>query len=264
MSKEQDEFPWNWSDELVKEFYKKWHGNIHFNQVINDLLPKAIEEFKISKQPKSIEWEIECIQINNENYWKQPSGSYKSKLVDTGSSAEFLLASRGKIIQVKRLADGEVFSVGDEVVNQKSRIGGQMQFKIGHFHLHSGNIISAYDFDPAFGINFLSLSHASKPVREVLFTSFDGVKIFPGDDFFITDLSNGNLTSITAGEKDRGYWKHAKLFSTKEKAEEYILINKPIFSLKDIMGIWSTGRSYVGVDWLIEKLTMQAKEKIKG
>ena len=68
--------------------------------------------------------------------------------------------------------------------------------------------------------------------KQPLFTTEDGVDIFENntsiyilDKFTIRHIKHKDFNVIS---------KHVKYFSTKEKAEEYILMNKPCLSLKEI------------------------------
>ena len=77
-------------------------------------------------------------------------------------------------------------------------------------------------------------------VKQPLFKTEDGVDIFKGDEYFYTtDLfvcvkSKAEKYSTT-GIASTGIWKD---FSTKEKAEEYILMNKPCLSLNEVWDIF--------------------------
>lgn len=57
-------------------------------------------------------WEIQCIVLDSKNYWIQKDGLYKSDLFGSHLHSSWLLSNGGIIHSVKRLSDGEVFSVG--------------------------------------------------------------------------------------------------------------------------------------------------------
>ena len=71
-----------------------------------------------------------------------------------------------------------------------------------------------------------------------MFTTEDGVDIFEGDKYFICTASLSNCINnegiVSKFFKPNPNYKY---FSTKEKAEEYILMNKPVLSLNDILKI---------------------------
>lgn len=87
------------------------------------------------------------------------------------------------------------------------------------------------------------LKHAKKP----LFTTEDGVDIFEGESYYelitpdfhnkpciwniLPTKTRGNINYDQEGNRRNGrIW-----FSTKEKAEDYILMNKPCLSMKEVL-----------------------------
>ena len=78
-------------------------------------------------------------------------------------------------------------------------------------------------------------------VKKPLFTTEDGVDIFKGDEYLFIVL-NENLSSNWIIQSSVCDWDNPKKpplgklqFSKKEKAEEYILMNKPCLSINDIL-----------------------------
>jgi hypothetical protein len=70
--------------------------------------------------------------------------------------------------------------------------------------------------------------------RKPLFTTEDGVEIFEGDVWHLIDpdywrIWSGNHSTVNP---DR-----IKYFSTRQAAEEYILMNKPCLSLKEVIDL---------------------------
>ena len=112
------------------------------------------------------------------------------------------------IYSVKRISDNKIFTIGDfyeDLIIEKM------------FMSVAGDILTTY-----------------KPkVKQPLFTTEDGVDIFEGDysygvhnsKFDIVAIKHVNTVYVTDNFIE---------FSTKEKAEEYILMNKPCLSLKEI------------------------------
>lgn len=122
------------------------------------------------------------------------------------------------IHSIKRLSDGEVFTIGDKC---------KYIDVIATFRLKEDKIIvvgeKATDF----------LNHIRR-YKTPLFTTEDGVAIFEGDLYYLVskDFCIGFCSFYS--KSDLTY----KLFSTKEKAEEYILLNKPLLSLNDLLSTW--------------------------
>lgn len=122
------------------------------------------------------------------------------------------------IHSVKRLSDGEVFTIGD---------------KINVFDSVSGVQIKSFDVRTALWVNYDGGSctvNIPEKLKNPLFTTEDGVEIFEGDSFSAVQLSTFHLLEKCAYKTGDGFIN----FSTKEKAENYILLNKPCLSLIDV------------------------------
>jgi hypothetical protein len=139
------------------------------------------------------------------------------------------------IHSVKRLSDGEVFTVGD-----KTDYG-----VIKKFILEKDNVLEIY-FSPDFYDG--NILNKIKKIKQPLFTTEDGVDIFEGDYYHLVYFEKGRVglpkgtdlftVSIThkaeALGKEETWSTNCKFFSKKEAAEEYILLNKPCLSINDI------------------------------
>ena len=87
---------------------------VHKTKLGNDIIleiPLPENKPQESKQD-SKGWEIQCIVLDSKNYWIQKDGLYKSDLFGSHLHSSWLLSNGGIIHSVKRLSDGEVFSVG--------------------------------------------------------------------------------------------------------------------------------------------------------
>lgn len=75
-------------------------------------------------------------------------------------------------------------------------------------------------------------------VKQLLFTTEDGVDIFEGDKYFRI-VSNFEIQQENAIKLGEHIYKSQNIirFSTKEAAEEYILMNKPCLSINDVLTI---------------------------
>jgi hypothetical protein len=109
--------------------------------------------------------------------------------------------------------------------------------------------------------------------KQPLFKTEDGVDIFEKDNYYVVYFEEGNRLPLPRGAKLFGidgpyiaeplkegeFWsKNAKMFSTKEKAEEYVLLNKPCLSVKDVLRIGIT-KPYQEYKTFIEQLKYLAK-----
>jgi len=217
-----------WTDELVKDFVRE---NFNCNEL--NYLPHAIWQFKNRKQQNTIQkdWEIISVEDGVKN------GSYsKGKIVFIESEDErSWIKSNIKIHSVKRLSDGEIFSVGDIIEIGFANIdkGSIDRFEINYF---DNSEISAWH--SVFG---KVIKHLKK-VKQPLLKTEDGVDVYEGDRYYVVIEKEGfgyepfSVAWCGEGEiKSANYKNAAKFFSDKEKANEYILLNKPLLSVNDIM-----------------------------
>ena len=152
--------------------------------------------------------------------WDNWSEAHKNQEVEAG---------RWAIHSVKRLSDGEIFTVGDNIAGQV------LSGKITDIILEKDRIYFYVSSSRR-----LQLGNFIKKVKQPLFTTEDGVDIFHGMYYYHVS-GNFNITERTANlEVDSETGNKYDLsnghryFSTKEKAEEYVLLNKPCLSLNDI------------------------------
>lgn len=141
-----------------------------------------------------------------------------------------------QIRSIRRLYDGEVFTVGDTVVFLADKPHMNCTSTIGSFRLENDEIKVLNE-----GCLISSLRNIQH-VRKPLFTTEDGVDIYENDKHYrvgenLTLFIGHGKRFITADlENDN------KRFSTKEAAEEYILLNKPCLSIKDVQSLFSTAK----------------------
>lgn len=125
------------------------------------------------------------------------------------------------INSVKRLSDGEIFTVGD-----KTNAGNLTGFSIKNNKIITHHNPSGQDLNDDYYLEGLVLQ------KQPIFTTEDGVDIYDGDNYYWLDrslnINNSGYTSIFMNTLNTLY------FSTKEKAKEYILMNKPCLSINDI------------------------------
>lgn len=173
------------------------------------------------------------------------------------------------IHSVKRLLDGEIFTIGDETTKGKIQ-----EFIFFKTHLNVKGISKIND---SFLCNIKDITlHHKKP----LFTTEDGVNIYEGDEYWVvrTDKYDilimrwtSNLTPcvldphIIPTDRDL-YAKNGCLrFSSKEAAEEYILMNKPCLSINDIKYWLERHRVYsqdkISMTSFIDKLKQTINDK---
>lgn len=144
------------------------------------------------------------------------------------------------IFKVKRLSDGEIFSVDDDVLGKTCYVPN----KILSIELIN-NKIRLYSRN-----SFYNLEDIEK-VKQPLLTTEEGTNLFEGDTYYFIWLSHPAFKQttyeiyseeVTPLDEDSNWSEHAKFFAKKENAEKYIQLNKPHYSIKDIVPIvnnWS-------------------------
>lgn len=142
-----------------------------------------------------------------------------------------------KIHSVKRLTDGEVFTVGDNINFNDKGVAKllEIQFEIAPADKGKGTLCFVNDHE--FLGKWWTVDKLSK-IKKSLFTTVDNVEIYGGESIYAVSDDFQLLHCSFAQEKD----KSIRSFSTKENAEKYILRHKPLLSLDDLLSVWSNYR----------------------
>ena len=160
-----------------------------------------------------------------------------SNNIQGGLEEDLLKSIYWNIHSIKRLSDGKIFTVGDLVTSPYMNGTGILK----SFKIFKNNICYVVS-DAARTFNHTSVGlELLISVKQPLFTTEDGKEIFEGDEYFRVFLKNLDLyetkTIATPGYAFAIMSQSAHHFSTKEKAEEYILMNKPCLSINDLRRI---------------------------
>jgi len=129
------------------------------------------------------------------------------------------------IHSVKRLSDGEVFTIGD-VIEYLSF--GKDKLIIDKFKIENNTIL-------ILGNNYGKCINGAKKIKTPLFTTEDQIDIFTGDKFYVVDTT---FDKYRLHETVGGHFSKVKptfkRFHSKGKAEEFIINNKPCLSINEI------------------------------
>ena len=182
------------------------------------------------------------LRIKDSNGIFQANGDAKRE----NTTEQYLLNEGGwDIYSVKRLSDGEVFSIGDKI-NFRGLYGNNSE--------HKYDIIRGFDLkqDANLGILYLNglvgLNKIEK-YREAVFTTFDNVEIYKNQSYWGLHTKTWLLEYVDGGINydlkenelsDSTYLTFAK----KENLEEYILMNKPVLSLNDLLSVWCSANEF--------------------
>lgn len=221
-----------WDDKLVAEFGKHFYLNLASDKPVSEYLKDCLEDFKALKR-NAKGWEV-LVSINEER-----------------TDGEQVIKS------VRRLSDGEVFSVGDMV----QAIGLNYKAPITKFAIESGELrVLGTDISTAH--KFWSVINGISKVKQPLFTTDDGVLVRADAKVFTVALSR-DYHILLLNAQDASFCKEdgikLKSFSTIESAEEYVLMNKPCLSVNDITSI-----SKFLTKWRVESAITELKELAKS
>jgi hypothetical protein len=148
--------------------------------------------------------------------------------------------SNPKILSVRRLSDGEVFVIGDEVtISERNSI----TYKLVNFTELTDCIqVHGKSNNKEFFYSLKSVIRLKQ--RTILYTTFDGVKRYHYqkehwvlDNGYLYTLMVCNLHLSGTLSKCGGKF---KIFSTKEKADEYIANTAPLFTTEDGIEVFKT------------------------
>lgn len=265
---------------LIKEYpnspkigYKIAYGNYydHCGYMINGIAiyPEKYPEFWeeiIDKDYEILSFYYKNIAGKDDSYvdptylWYETSKgndkwSRMGHITHPYNTDEILQHPNYGIHSVKRLSDGEIFTIGDKVDINDHWKG----LKIESFELNEkGNRVMFVFLNTRYKLEDIK-------IKQLLFKTEDHVAVFKGDIIHIV-TSWLEYSSITAGEKTLLLFPNRKMFSTKEAAEEYILMNKPCLCIKEIapiFGMYHLDNSKTSLDRLSEKLKEVVKSKLK-
>lgn len=174
----------------------------------------------------------------------QKDGTYlhntRTSLNGGGASLKWMLnENEYYIYSVKRLYDNEIFSIGDKI-NFRGLYGNNSEHKydtIKGFELKQDGSLGVRYHNGLVGIEKI------QKYKEAFFTTEDGVELFGGERVF--SVSDTLITAVLLNFSVEDFKKiKGKIFAKKDKAEEYILMNKPLLSLNDLLSVWASEKDF--------------------
>jgi hypothetical protein len=190
------------------------------------------------KKAKAPEWEIL---------------SYATK--DNSKNITVIYRGRDKhdqywdIHSVKRLSDGMVFTINDWVITK-----GRNHVRIQSITIDSQGFLELWYSKESRVTSYQDFATLEK--RTPLFKTEDGVDVFKDEDYWYTNNEfigplRCNTYTLSAI--------YVKRFSTKESAENYVLLNRPLLSVQDILNLHNEPTSHNQYEDRIKEL---AKSKL--
>jgi hypothetical protein len=139
------------------------------------------------------------------------------------------------ITSVKRLSDGEVFTIGDTIANM---CDSKQKISELYVNKNDGKMCVYTSTTCRFTIKSI------KKVKTPLFTTEGGVEIFEGNEYWYVVTFQHNIGHEWKPLNHVADWNGnaelmkpplgGKQFSTKEEAEKWVLFNKPCLSINEI------------------------------
>lgn len=188
-------------------------------------------------------WKVDTIR--GSGYWSREG--YMTTIPYT--TAEILSNKLYAIHSVKRLSDGEVFTIGDCVVGI-SKIARIISFETNEElvkragrHKWQGGLGMLLDDSTDHKV---AITQVKKVTKTPIFKTEDGIDVFEGDTYYYLHIAaNRGLIHINPWDIDSQILgglgcnlklnnSYVKRFSTKQAAEDYIILNKPCLSLMDL------------------------------
>ncbi len=172
------------------------------------------EKFDISEYPEyweEVYFEILKYSDGVSNYYLRPNGSYREINTRNECNEKYLLNHQYKIISVKRLADNQVFTVGDKI-NYSIGISDKINIEI----IEGFNLVQKDEklSTDKIGVYFKDMNNYQanlmnlKPMK-VLFSTEDNYNIYEGDEYYIVFYLN-----------------KCKYFKYKSNVEKFVAENK--------------------------------------
>lgn len=184
---------------------------------------------------------------------------------------EILSFTCNKIHSVKRLSDGEVFTIGDKVAAISAEKSGILQSIIIANNTRQ-DVVASFDKMEYREMCFLCigsdlgnclLSNGVK-LKQSLFTTEDEVDIYTTAQEGLYSVNIKAFTIIkcmpkclilTCSDTRRNY----KVFTTEENAKEYVIMNKPCLSINEIFFLYNTSYRVISKGALREEVIKKLK-----
>lgn len=227
----------------------------YFISCVNLFFEKGF--WKVYEEPK--EYEILSFKDSISSIWSResenPNASFRSSF--SYATEEILLARKYEIHSIKRLSDGKIFTVGDKIDGKCGMNQEIVKIDTDWIYYKSNN-----KTEQIHTYRLSEIKHSKIP----LFKTEDGVEIYEGDTYYVHFPCTGSIYGgYLANNNSNNSWVSPYLnFSTREAAENYILMNKPCLSIKEITPIIGqcNNTTYIDLDKLTDKLKELVKSKI--
>jgi hypothetical protein len=175
------------------------------------------------------DYEIVEFKHKSMGYMKWYDGTYHRTNSEYYNTSLRKVPENAEIISIKRLSGGEVFSVGD-VIKVYRQTGYKGERAITGFSVVDDELVVEHNGCKS---SLYQIAKSKKP----LFTTEDGVEVFEGDRIVLLNTETWLWACGIKAPRNpfAGDVVQYKYFSTKEASDNYILMNKPVLSVNDII-----------------------------
>jgi len=235
-------------------------GTLGIFGIMSCIDPRFEEHFELYNE-QEVKSNYEILEFTSKNSgciaFKNNKGTYDSDNFSNLKELELLSDSKSLITKVKRLSDGEIFTIGDKVRTSSYFSKGN----IISFTINKDNkLLVDYKLDESIGFLNCVCDHLKNliKVKTSILVTEDDVEIYEGMEVFVVHPTTLN-TIIGLSTIEYFSYKGWLFFSTKEAAEEYILLNKPCLSYNDIIKLANHHSNF----YTLEQLKKLVKSKLK-
>ena len=202
---------------------KEYPGSDHEGIIVSLKTPNGLYEgYQYNYYTKHVE--------NNPEYWEE--------VIEKDYEILIARVAPQEILSVKRLSDGEVFTIGDLITGYSYEDARSIQtIKICRY-------IGIIKLEQEKGFTEL---HSATKVKQPIFLTHDGKDIFAGDKVWYVNKENFYYDYILAFPEVKFNSEIRAYFLTRVEAEDYIERNKPLFTTEDGYSI-RKGDKYYFVD----------------
>lgn len=228
--------PKDWEEGIVLALHNKRKVYVEEHRAESGITGFSVARKEVEENPDfwtkvKENYEVVKVRLNNSDKtiitYKKGEPVHRTDPMPIDKTVPLYQALKNKandIYSVRRLKDGQIFSIGDLAKNHMDNVEEITGFK-------------SYDGGETLYVCFRVVqSFLENTIHEDqvhLFTTVDGVDIFKGDKSWAVDTVTFEIEprspSHYAGDSNR-----FKYFSTKETAERWITYNKPRYSMKQV------------------------------
>ena len=145
-------------------------------------------------------------------------------------------------------------------------IMGEFSYIITLHKIHAKSCLENSEIYKIFSTKEKALEWVEENRPKTLFTTLDNVDLKYGDKFYVVDTKFFNIFEAKAGItfKTEKWVKNS--YFDKKLAEEWIVMNKPVLSLEDLLSVWCDNHSISTYKYstLFQNFKKVAENKIKN